>query len=61
MSNDDNGNATSFLSIVINSLLDKLLVHSIEGRCGLVKQQNFRLLQECSGNCDSLFLTARQR
>ena len=38
MSYNDNGNATSFLAIVVDGSLDELFVHSIKSRCGLIKQ-----------------------
>lgn len=43
---------------LIESILDQFLVSSVQGRCGLIKQEDFRLFEESSGDGDPLLLAS---
>ena len=55
MSNGDGGSA---LHQTVQSLLHEVLAFRIEGRCGLVQNEDWRVLQDGSSYADSLSLTA---
>ena len=61
MSDDDDGDVVArLLAVRVDSILDRALVHLIEGRRGLIEQEHLGLLQEGSGNGNALLLTARE-
>jgi hypothetical protein len=58
MSDDNSGNRAKLSSDRVNGTLNFLFISLIEGTCGLIEKQNLWLFDECSRDCDSLFLTA---
>lgn len=59
VSDDDNGDWVC-LPVVVNSILNNFLIYFIQGGCGFIKEQDLGLLQESSGNGNSLLLASGQ-
>lgn len=55
---NNEGSATSH--DVVKGFLDLLLTVFIESASCLIKEQDVRLTNDCSGNCNTLFLTSRK-
>ena len=59
MGNNDSGDCTELLSDSVDGSLHLDFVLFVECRCGLVEYENLRVLNKCSGNSNSLLLSAR--
>jgi hypothetical protein len=60
VSNDDCGDPVFTLEDVVDGFLDFGFVLSVESRGCFIEDQDGRVLDEGSGNGDSLFLSARE-
>lgn len=60
MSNHNGSDGAEIGSDLVYCSLDLLFILFVKGRCGLIKEKNFRFLNESSGNGYPLLLTARE-